>query len=148
MDKPPFISSHASEIRERGGIPNASAGTRISHSKLFRQHEFKFKAVFWLILVPLFAFFGSDGTRAQTKLSLSKQVSPLPSIVVVQYATCTGLPACKGMEYAQFKMSDGSTRGPFWLIPTDPTFALNNNWTAFSVTVPGTSGITCAQVKP
>jgi hypothetical protein len=103
---------------------------------------------FWLILLPLFAWYGRDGLRGQTQVSINTQVSPLPSIIVVQYATCTGQPACKGIEYAQFKMSDGSTRGPFWLIPTDPSFSLNTNWTSIPVSAPGTSGITCAQVKP
>ena len=92
-----------------------------------------------LILLPLFA---------QTQVSISNQVSPLPSIVVVQYATCTGIPGCAGMEYAQFKMSDGTTRGPFWLVPATPGFKLNDSWTSIPVTAPGTTGITCAQVKP
>jgi len=103
---------------------------------------------FWLILVPLFAWFGRDGVRGQTRINFNAQVSPLPSIVVVQYASCTGLPSCAGMQYAQFKMSDGTTRGPFWLIPTDPSFSLNTNWTSIPVTIPGTTAIVCAQVKP
>lgn len=86
--------------------------------------------------------------QPQTQVSISNQVSPLPSVIVVQYASCTGLSNCSGMQYAQFKMSDGTTRGPFWLIPTDPSFALDVNWTPIPVTAPGTSGITCAQVKP
>lgn len=106
------------------------------------------RKLFWLLLVPVFAWFGRDGGQSQTLVNFFTQVSPVPSIVVAQYATCTGLPNCAGMQYAQFKMSDGTTRGLFWLIPTDPSFSLNTNWTSIPVIAPGTTGISCAQVKP
>ncbi len=102
---------------------------------------------FWLILVPLFAWFGRDGIRAQTRVSLNSQVSPLPSVVMLQYATCTGLPACSGLQYAQFRMSDGTTR-TFWLVPTPPSFAVDTKWTSIPVTVPSSTSLTCSQVKP
>lgn len=102
--------------------------------------------LFGIVLIA----YGCNGLlHAQTQVSISTQVSPLPSVIVVQYASCTGLPNCSGMQYAQFRMSDGTTRGPFWLIPTDPSFALDVNWTPIPVTAPGTTtAVTCAQVKP
>jgi hypothetical protein len=85
---------------------------------------------------------------AQTRVRFNSQVSPLPSVVMIQYASCTGLASCSGLQYAQFKMSDGTTRGPFWLIPTDPNFTLNTNWTSIPVTIQGSTALTCAQLKP
>jgi hypothetical protein len=102
--------------------------------------------VFWLILAPLFAWFGHDGTRAQTRLNFNAQVSPLPSVVVVQYARCA-IPSCSGLEYALFKMSDGSTRGPFILVP-EPGFTPDVNWTSIPVTIPSGTAVSCAQAKP
>jgi hypothetical protein len=85
---------------------------------------------------------------AQTQLRIDSQVSPLPTVIVAQYATCIGLPSCAGIQYAQFKMSDGTTRGPFWLVPTTPGFALDVNWTSIPVTTPAGTAANCSQVKP
>lgn len=86
------------------------------------------------------------GLLAQTQIDLNTQVKPLPSVVVTQFASCTGIPSCAGLQYIQLQQN--GTLQSFWLIPAKAGFTLDSNWSAIPVTLPGGSGVSCTQVKP
>jgi hypothetical protein len=80
--------------------------------------------------------------HAQTKVSLSTQVSPLPAIIVQSWATCAS--PCTGLMLATLQVNGVS--GSYFVVPSGPT--VSNQWVPQSVTIQGGTGITCAQVKP
>ena len=87
------------------------------------------------------------GLLAQTQIDLNTQVKPIPSVVVLQLASCTGIPSCAGLQFIQLQQN-GVKQG-YWLIPAPPgSFSINSNWTTIPVTVGSGGGLSCSQVKP
>jgi hypothetical protein len=100
---------------------------------LHRSPIFKRKALFWLILVPLFAYFGRDGIIAQTQLDFVTQVKNAPSVVMIQRSVC-----CSGMELYTLSFSDGSQRIMVG-IPDDGNISKSARWIPVPITPAGTS---------
>lgn len=85
------------------------------------------------------------GLLAQTQVDLNTQVKPLPAVVVTQFASCTGIPSCAGLQFIQLQQN-GVKQG-FWLVPVTSGFTIDSNWSSIPVTVGG-GGISCSQIKP
>jgi hypothetical protein len=64
------------------------ADERTMRPNLHRQPTFKQKALFWIIIVPIFAWIGRDGIRSQTQLNPNqfKLAPPLTSNLVAANA--------------------------------------------------------------
>jgi hypothetical protein len=82
------------------------------------------KALFWLVLVPLFAYFGRDGLRAQTQLNPNQIRSPGPSSKQIIWYEFVGIPNQNGSYFLPVPLAPpGSNQN---MVIMGPTIFRNN----------------------